>query len=33
MTDSMIAAHLAAGTILLYYGGEFVVKGPSLNWW
>ena len=29
MTDSMIAAHLAAGTILLYYGGEFVVKGAS----
>ncbi|MEE2876987.1 MAG: calcium/sodium antiporter [Candidatus Neomarinimicrobiota bacterium] len=29
MTSPMITAHLVVGTILLYYGGEFVVKGAS----
>ena len=26
MTGPMITAHLVAGTILLFYGGDFVVK-------
>jgi len=29
MTGPIITAHLVAGTILLFYGGDFVVKGAS----